>query len=29
MREFIEHARTLDPADFTFLPQPDREEIAA
>jgi len=29
MREFIEQARTLDPADFTFLPQPDREEIAA
>jgi len=29
MREFIEQASTLDPADFTFLPQPDREEIAA
>ena len=29
MREFIEQARVLDPADFTLLPQADREEIAA
>ncbi len=29
MREYFAKAATLDPSEFTFLPLPDREEIAA
>jgi cation diffusion facilitator CzcD-associated flavoprotein CzcO len=29
MREYIENTRELDPAEFTFLPLPDRETVTA
>jgi hypothetical protein len=29
MREYAQQARTLDPGEYRFVPQPDRERVAA